>query len=757
MIVPDKPKHPFNRSSYWEQVTVYSYVFRSGQRAQTSFGDRDPIWDRPSSEIDMAKSVEATKDHFRTMTQTINDKRLFSVTTMPTTQGNVNPPLYILQDRLQSIQHLRLQLPCKSSFLVLFNHAGALPNLKTIEFHIQQTAPVLEGMDRLMDLATTFLGNQLRPTASATPSELLTPTILPGLKSLLLNDTKALDSGRQALVIPIFKYLATALGPIPEDTVAREEITSSIPQSDDTDTDQISHTGPVNLEIRNFNLESQDQRLFWETCARIPGRLGLFGCSNLVGRIRSCPDDVYLSHLTELEMTELSNITSSQQVVILKKCPNLKTLIWRAYSVKKARQKIVPYVYGAGPQLEPALLPKKNPNSESSANIKLGTKKNIKDPLWSESDEEHEKTEKLALTVETLVLDGDMFQERDCRMLIDSIEEHRLKKLQIINMTSHGFLDVGPLSGGNQFESLVDLDFSQCLMVTSPVVQHLLENCIRLEVIRAKELLVADVIEAVNWASEKNPVAPADAETTDTLAAVTLPLKRSADEMVEGDDAAESMESSRENWSGRQLKRRTGLWVCAQLKELSLEIVLGSRKEAKERKFIDKRLKLLSKLPYKSLKIVVREDLSLALPPATSPLVSEDVPKVARKKRALENTSTTDLKSSSSKTLSSKISSKRSSSKGPSTKGSTKKVSSTKGSTMKGSTTKGSTKKDLTTKGLTKKAVSTKPSPSESSPVKKKSFTSKYPSLIGSAKRIIQGVKKGTVAPLAKQYRKPKT
>jgi len=678
MSVPENPAHPFNHPSYWEKVTVYSNVTRGSKGTHTSTGDRDPIWDRPSSEIDMTRSVEATKAHIATMRTPTSDRRLLSGTNYYS-EHNINVHLCLLQAHLQNIQHLRLQLPCKSSFLVLFNHAGALPNLKTIEFHVQQSAPVLDNMDRLMDLATSFFKRQLCPTAAtaASSDDEHTPPTIPRIESLVLNDTKALESGRQVLVVPMLKCLTAFTVPTPKDTIPHEGalLSTSSP-------DQISHTGLINLEIRNHCLESKDQRLFWEACARIPGRLGLFGVSNLGGRTGFCPEDVTLSRLTELEMTALDNITSSEQILLLKKCPRLKTLIWKAYNMDLSRKpptRKATYVYGAKPRQDTTSRVKKSPTPVPSLPAlipKPGTKRHVEDPLWTSSDNEHEDAGRLALQLETLVLDGDMFLERDCKMLIGSIAKSRLKRLTIVNMTGSGSLDFGPLNGGHQLESLVELDFSKCLMVTSPMIQRFLESCPRLEVLRARELLVADVIEAVSWASKKSAMAMADTmdDVTSPAIAAVVPSKRPADEIMD-QDAEEVVVESRIEMFGRQVHRRTGLWLCGKIRELSLQLILDSQKEAAERRFILGRLKILPQLQRESLQMVVRDYL-LKVPKYAQRGGSRDAPvvslessmknafEIASLKRSAKNLA---LKRSSSKTLSSKrSSSKRSSSKDPS-------------------------------------------------------------------------------------------
>ncbi|KAG0057451.1 hypothetical protein BGZ83_010019 [Gryganskiella cystojenkinii] len=476
-------------TSTWSNFTIHSNQFfknMGDKRCQilTTDGDDDTILDRPWTKVDNKMFAAEVAAHQRAMEVPPTSRR-----------SPKNPPLHLFQKNLDSIHNLEINLPCKSSYLRVLISAGPLKNLKSVTFKVHS----MLYEELMVSLSTNFLQNLLleivEPDTTDPSSSIATTTSTTSasFKSLVMSKEYNSTETGEGLISSLLKCLATFKPPESNTEVLQAEGTSSTAgTSNSTSAATTAHTTyPLdsaatvnsqsvskstskatglrltNLEIRNYQLQAKSRQFFWRACSMVQGRLALINVACLGGKSRCCPPNILLYNVTSLEMVGLTKIQSNEQIQLLRQCPNLTSLVWRT---------------GVG----------------------KGTKKAIANPLWQESGQKNGVLFGTAPIpkVEHLVLDGDMFQDLDTMMLIDSVVDTKLKKLVVDGRTGFGALSTDALRRGGHLESLVEIDFENCNSVPSRTVQQLFESCPKLEIMHAK---TNDVMMGAKLASQNSP------------------------------------------------------------------------------------------------------------------------------------------------------------------------------------------------------------------------------------------------------------
>ncbi|KAF9154760.1 hypothetical protein BG015_012085 [Linnemannia schmuckeri] len=366
-------------------------------------------------------------------------------TKAPFPQANLqNPPVLLLGQNAVFIRHLHVKAPIDSRLLATLNHSCLSDSINNNDeggsnsgrdLASSLSFPVLETLhihgyccdETVIDLEIRFAARLIRHTLgqTATLKELHLSSLPSSSVTALLHalDDNPSPSGTSSTS-------TSTSTPLPKHPLDRLRLTDL--------------TLPYNLAGRTQ---------FWQHCTSIRR----FEFDNVNCLSYPCPSNLIFPRLEHLQLTNMSLLTSYEQLQLMSQCPNLTSLEWGPPS-----STTVNHISTTPSVISPAEL------SNRIAQISLS-------PISK---------------VHTLTLRGSRTNDASIAKILSGCEP--LRKL---NVHGSGFAQESiDMLAARHFASLRVIDMGDCQFVTSPMVALILDQCPLLEVLVAPTLKVGDIM-----------------------------------------------------------------------------------------------------------------------------------------------------------------------------------------------------------------------------------------------------------------------
>ncbi|KAK3832340.1 MAG: hypothetical protein J3R72DRAFT_515395 [Linnemannia gamsii] len=361
-----------------------------------------------------------------------------------------NPPAALLHKNMRFVRQLYVKAPIDSRLLTVLSEEGDLASF----------FPALEALyvhgyccdEAVIDLEIRFATRLIRRALghTATLKELHLSSLPPSFLSTLL---QALDDDPFPSPPPSPSSTSTTTTPTAISTTTRRPKNA---------------LDRLRLTDLTLPYNSTERTLFWHRCTTIRRRLEFdnVNCLNY-----ACPSDMTFSHIEHLQLTNMSLISPYEQLQLMSQCPRLTSLDWGPSSSTMSSSSS--FHINASSIASPQQLQQTNSPTDLSNRIAALT---TLSPIPN---------------VHTLALRGPRIADSSLAKVLSACGP--LRKL---NIHGSGFAQesIDMLVAGRHFQSLQEIDMSDCANVTSPMVEMILEQCPLLEVLVAPILKVCDIM-----------------------------------------------------------------------------------------------------------------------------------------------------------------------------------------------------------------------------------------------------------------------